>query len=138
MNINGGCVCRAVRFESSAPPVSTRVCWCRVCQYLGAGSGTVNVMFETESFVTRGAVLTHRFVADSGNVIHRDFCGVCGTSLFSRADVRPHLVGVRVGALDNPELARPQMTIWTGAAPNWACISDALPRFEGQAPLPKR
>jgi hypothetical protein len=137
MTIQGGCACGAVRFESAAAPIATRVCWCRVCQYLGAGSGTVNAMFKTESFQTRGATASHRFVADSGNVIHREFCGRCGTSLFSRTEVRPHLVGMRVGAFDDPELARPQMTIWTAQAPSWACIAADIPRLEGQAPPPK-
>ena len=137
MTIQGGCACGAVRFESSELPVTTRVCWCRVCQYLGAGSGTVNAMFKSAGFTVRGSTSSHRFVADSGNVIHREFCGVCGTSLFSRAEVRPQIVGVRVGALDDPELAPPEMTIWTAQAPSWACFSEKLPRFDGQAPPPR-
>jgi hypothetical protein len=137
MILTGGCACRAVRFESSAAPVTTRVCWCRVCQYLGAGSGTVNAMFKTETFKTSGATSSHRFVADSGNVIHREFCGMCGTALYSRAESRPHIVAVRVGALDDPELARPEITIWTSKAPSWACIAADIPRLEGQAPPPK-
>ena len=137
MIIKGGCACGAVRFESSAAPLVTRVCWCRVCQYLGAGSGTVNTMFATETFSSQGPTSSHRFVADSGNVIHRDFCGKCGTSLFSRAEVRPHLIGVRVGALDDPEQVRPEMTIWASQAPSWACIASDIPRMDGQAPPPK-
>jgi hypothetical protein len=94
-------------------------------------------MFKTESFRSTGTPSSHRFVADSGNVIHRDFCSACGTSLFSRAEVRPHLIGVRVGALDNPEVARPEVTIWTSQAPSWACIATDIPSVEGQPPLPK-
>jgi len=45
MTITGGCLCREIRYESASDPVITRICWCRVCQYLGAGSGTVNVCF---------------------------------------------------------------------------------------------
>jgi hypothetical protein len=94
-------------------------------------------MFRTAGFTVTGTTSSHRFEADSGNVIHREFCGSCGTPLFSRAEVRPHLVGVRVGALDDPEQAPPEMTIWTASAPSWACISETLPRMEGQAPPPK-
>jgi hypothetical protein len=126
-----------VRFESADKPLAVRVCWCRVCQYLGAGSGTVNATFRTEGFSVQGKVASHRFVADSGNVIHRELCPSYGTSLFSRAEVRPHMVGVRVGALDDPEVAPPEMTIWTSSAPSWACFAADIPQMPGQAPPPK-
>ena len=46
MAITGGCLCGAVRFTIEADePLGVRQCWCRVCQYLGAGSGTVNAIF---------------------------------------------------------------------------------------------
>jgi hypothetical protein len=137
MSISGGCACGAVRFESATQPLTTRICWCRVCQYLVAGSATVNATFRTEGFSVSGKVASHRFVADSGNVIYREFCPSCGTPLFSRAEVRPHLVGVRAGALDDPEIARPEMTIWTSAAPSWACFDANIPQLPGQAPPPK-
>ena len=136
MNISGGCLCGAVRFESSAPPVITRVCWCRLCQYLGAGSGTVNVCFNTGTFSIRGATADYSSIADSGNVLHRRFCPACGTPLFSEAESRPHLVFARAGTLDDPEVAKPAMTIWTSKAPSWACIADDLPRVERQPPPP--
>ena len=41
MTVTGRCLCGAVRWESSEPAIVTRVCWCRDCQYFGAGSGTV-------------------------------------------------------------------------------------------------
>jgi hypothetical protein len=46
-------------------------------------------------------------------------------------------VFVRAGTLDDPELARPSISIWTAQAPSWACIDAAIPRVEGQpAPPP--
>ena len=54
MTITGRCLCGAVRWESSEPPVVTRVCWCRDCQYIGAGSGTVNACFRTAAFTVIG------------------------------------------------------------------------------------
>ena len=134
MKISGGCLCGAVRYESTAEPLVTRVCWCRLCQYLGAGSGTVNVCFQTESLAIDGATSDYVSIADSGNVLHRRFCPACGTPLFSAAESRPHLVFVRAGSLDDPEIARPALTIWTATAPSWACIADNLPRVERQPP----
>ena len=136
MKITGGCLCGAVRFESTDPPVITRVCWCRLCQYLGAGSGTVNACFKTENFTVHGVASDYSNIADSGNVMHRLFCPTCGTPLFSSAEARPHLIFVRAGTLDEPEIAQPAMTIWTAQAPSWSCIAEDIPRVERQPPPP--
>jgi hypothetical protein len=137
MVFEGGCLCKAVRFRSTADPLVTRVCWCRDCQYLGAGSGTVNAFFPSNSFAVTGATAIYTSVADSGNVIRRQFCASCGTPLFTAADVRPHLIGVRVGSLDEPNAVQPAMTIWTSSAPRWACLSSDIPRVEKQPPAPR-
>ena len=134
MIIQGGCLCKAVRFESSEAPVVTRICWCRTCQYIAAGNGTVNTFFRTATFTVHGTTGDYSSVADSGNIIHRRFCTQCGTPLFTAAEVRPHLIGVRTGALDDPDVARPAMTIWTASAPRWACIAESLPRVARQPP----
>ena len=134
MEITGGCLCRKIRYRSTAAPTTTRVCWCRLCQYLGAGNGTVNVGFAAETFTIDGQSHDHRSIADSGNVMHRRFCPDCGTPLFSTAEARPHLIFVRAGTLDDSTVAQPAMTIWTSAAPSWACIADDLPAYPGQVP----
>ena len=134
MKITGKCLCGAVHWESSEAPIVTRWCWCRECQYLGAGSGTVNAAFRTATFTVTGKTSDYVSIADSGNRMHRRFCPVCATPLFSEAESRPHLIFARVGTFDDPELAKPAMTIWTSSAPNWACINEDLPRLEGQPP----
>lgn len=134
MEVTGGCLCKAVRYRISAPPIVTRACWCRVCQYLGAGSGTVNVCFSTAATSIDGELADYRSIADSGNVMHRRFCPKCGTSMFSEAEARPHLIFVRAGTLDDPEIAKPAMTIWTSEAPTWACMDPVLPKVERQPP----
>ena len=132
--ITGGCLCRAVRFTIAAAPLAARTCWCRLCQYLGAGSATVNVCFPAEALGVTGELRWHAGIADSGNAMRRGFCPTCGTPLFSIAEARPHLTFVRAGALDDPNLIAPQATIWTGAAPDWACIDPAIPAHPAQVP----
>jgi hypothetical protein len=114
----------------------TRTCWCRICQYIGAGSATVNVCFPSDKVTVTGALGDYRMVADSGNVAHRRFCPQCGTPLFSSSEARPHLLFIRAGTLDDPEIAAPAMTIWTASAPSWACFDERLPKVERQPPPP--
>jgi hypothetical protein len=134
MTITGGCLCKAVRYRATSPPMVTRACWCRVCQYVGAGSGTVNACFKTDAVTIEGKTSDYRSIADSGSVMHRKFCPKCGTHLFSEAESRPHLIFIRVGTLDDPNIAPPSVTIWTSAAPAWACINERLPKVEKQPP----
>jgi hypothetical protein len=134
VEITGGCLCKAVRYTIGAAPIVTRSCWCRVCQYIGAGSATVNSCFPSAALEVTGELRDYRMIADSGNAAHRRFCPICGTHLFSASEARPHLVFVRAGTLDDPEIARPSLTIWTASAPSWACIDERLPKVERQPP----
>jgi hypothetical protein len=132
MPVTGGCLCKAVRYTISAAPIVTRECWCRVCQYLGAGSSAVNSCFPVAAVRVEGELRDFRSTADSGNSMCRSFCPTCGTPLFSAAASRPHLLFVRVGTLDDPHSARPDMVIWTASAPVWACMDPDIAQLPGQ------
>jgi hypothetical protein len=134
LKVTGGCLCGAVRYQIDAAPITCRICWCRLCQRIGAGSGTVNVCFPTETLRVEGVLSDFVSTADSGNVMRRSFCPTCGVHLFSAAQARAHLIFVRAGTLDDPEIAQPVATIWVSQAPSWACIATQLPRFESQPP----
>jgi len=138
MTIKGGCLCGALRYEIAAEkPLGVRVCWCRVCQYLGAGSGTVNAVFEKSAITISGETRDYVSTADSGSTMHRRHCPHCGTPVFSEAEPRPHILIVRAGTLDDPDIARPGLTIWAAAAPSWACFDPTIERVDGQAPPAK-
>jgi hypothetical protein len=128
----GRCLCGAVTFRVAADPVAVRTCWCRQCQYFGAGSATVNAVFPSEALDAEGQTTAIQSLADSGATMTRRFCPTCGTQLFSQASTRPHQVVIRVGAMDQPEDFAPHTTIWAGAAPPWACFDDSIPKVAGQ------
>ena len=134
MTITGGCLCGRVRYSASAEPIVTRICWCRDCQHLASGGGTVNVVFPTQAVTITGPLRDYESVADSGNRMHRQFCEHCGTPVTSGAEVRPHLLIVRAGTLDDPNVVKPVMSIWTDSAPVWACIDPDMPRTPRQPP----
>lgn len=128
MAITGGCLCGAVRYEIDAELRATRACWCRTCQYLGAGSATVNVFFPSESISVTGDLKTYRTQADSGNTVAHAFCPVCGTPVFTESETGRGIRGVRAGTLDEPELGKPQKILWVSEAPSWAPFDPAVPQ----------
>ena len=71
--ITGRCLCGAVCYRISAAPLASRSCWCRLCQYIGAGSATVNVCFPSEAVTIEGELRGFCSVAESGNIMNRPF-----------------------------------------------------------------
>jgi dipeptidyl aminopeptidase/acylaminoacyl peptidase len=49
MTVTGQCLCGTARYEFDTSPITARICWCRLCQKIGAGSATVNVGFASAS-----------------------------------------------------------------------------------------
>lgn len=134
MELEGGCLCGAVRYRISGTPRATRCCWCRVCQSIAAGNATVNTVVNADDFSVRGALGDFACRADSGSHMHRHFCPRCGTHVYAAAEERPQLVVVRVGTLDNPSAVQPTQIIWARSAPAWACLDPHLPHIDGQPP----
>jgi hypothetical protein len=128
----GRCLCGAVRITAHAAPIAVRTCWCRLCQYLAAGSATVNVIFSAASVSVEGELTDYVCTADSGNVMHRRFCPRCGTPMLSASEARADLLIIRGGVLDARDELKPDLAIWTRAAPAWACFDPSVPMEAGQ------
>jgi hypothetical protein len=125
--VTGGCACGQVRYQLDRAPLTVRVCWCRVCQYLAAGNGSVNLRVARAGLALEGPLAARETVADSGNRVRRSFCPTCGTQVLSESSGSPDAVVIRAGTLDDPNLFPPVQNIWTSSAPAWACIDDSLP-----------
>ncbi|SFG04788.1 Uncharacterized conserved protein [Novosphingobium sp. CF614] len=136
MNRTGRCACGAVTLEITGEPIGTRQCWCRQCQQIAAGGPTNNAMFKVEDVAITGDLASSTWAAASGNTLTFRFCPSCGTQIHGQSSARPHLVTVRLGALDEGHGLRPEVVIWTDDAPDWAVIDPALERFPRQPPPP--
>src|SRR5215218_1541367 len=89
----GGCLCKGIRYEFSNDPLMTVSCYCRDCQHV-TGS-----LFTTVSAIPRAAFRllsedlgSFTVTAASGRGVTREFCKVCGSSLFTKAEMVPDLL----------------------------------------------
>ena len=57
--------------------------------------------------------------------------------MFTQSEARRHYIGVRAGSLDDPDLGKPQMAIWTSSAPSWAAFDPTISHEPKQPPPPK-
>ena len=132
--MKGRCFCGKVQISATEAPLALRACWCRDCQYLGAGSATVNAIFRADQISIDGELANYESAADSGAQMTRSFCPNCGTPVSSRSDTKSHLVVLRVGLFYDREALAPKLTIWTESAPEWACVDSKLPSTPRQPP----
>jgi hypothetical protein len=134
---SGGCLCGAVRYEITEPPLVTYTCHCTICQRLtgSAFSSAVLVAAEACRFAGSGWRSFER-PADSGRVVTRWVCRDCGTWICNGA--RPgtaapgSLVAVRAGTLDDTAWLRPTAHFWTRSAQPWVILPEGDTRFATQ------
>jgi len=125
--ITGGCLCEAVRYEISQPPISTGYCHCRICQRsIGASFSTWTAFPATAVRFTSGAPKYYR----STPIAQRGFCAGCGTSLnwMRLLPEAADYMAIFTASLDNPGDFAPA---WHGGIESqmpWIDLRDDLPR----------
>jgi hypothetical protein len=130
MDLEGGCLCGAVRYRIDATGGIVDYCHCRTCQR-AAGAPVVAWV----------QVAPDRFALTSGKAAHfasspecdRHFCPHCGSQIFMTDHVG-RSVGVTVASLDAPEQIVPKSHGWTASQIPWLVIDDDLPRHRQTPP----
>jgi hypothetical protein len=132
-DLSGGCRCGTIRYSCFCEPLAVSYCYCRDCQKTSGGPFCNYAVVPAESVkLTKGMPKSHRVVADSGNEVIREFCGICGAPLFAKNGV---VFVLAVGSLDDPNQAKPTIAIWLDSAQPWAPIPNDVTRFNGNPPI---
>jgi hypothetical protein len=131
--LTGSCLCGAIQYTISAPVAELRACHCTSCQKISGAGGTVNAIVASKDFrIVKGTPKRFTKTADSGRMLHRYFCGDCGSGIYTQRELTPERVVVRAGAFDNPPPMKIGAHIWTRSARNWDLIDPAAQQVPGQ------
>jgi len=126
---SGGCLCGAVRFQSSADPQIVAQCYCVDCRKSSGTGHCTHVVIPESAFTVTGDVKFYDRPADSGNIVGRGFCPNCGSPVYSTNSAMQGMVFPRASILDDPEIAKPQMAVYGSRAVSWDQPNQALPIF---------
>ncbi|MGI9382745.1 MAG: GFA family protein [Methyloligellaceae bacterium] len=126
--IEGGCLCGAVRYRASAPPLNTSFCHCRLCQRASGAPVVAWVTFAADDFaVVQGEPAAY---ASSAEAV-RQFCGRCGTQLTFQHRELLQEMDVTGASLDAPDAFPPRDSIWSASRRSYVgAIDKHLKVFE--------
>lgn len=123
-HITGGCLCGSCRYSSPEQPLNIRACHCKTCQKSTGAPFYARVLVPSYSLVLEGPVSIYKSSSD----VHRGFCRVCGTSLYS-ARLSSGAVGLTHGSLDDPDRYPPTEHIWVSRRQDWVTVPADLPVY---------
>jgi len=129
--LEGGCLCRALRFRIAAPPIRSGYCHCRFCQ-LNSGAPVVAwVEVPIGAFSYAGAAPG---VFRSSSWGQREFCPACGSFVLYREQQAPKTVSINTASLDDPSSFPPTHHIYASRRVAWFDTADDLPRYDEAGP----
>jgi hypothetical protein len=101
--LRGSCLCGGVRYRAALPVSHASHCYCTMCQKQhGAAAGSYANVASAGFVLEQGAdLITEYASSDHGR---RDFCRVCGSTLFWRSTESPDRIAIALGTLE-PEYA---------------------------------
>lgn len=126
----GGCMCGAVRYETTGDSSRVLHCHCQSCRnHTGAPMATLAV-FKTDQVHFSG---DDRKSYESTPGVARAFCANCGTSLSWETvfgDEGP-LCAIHISTFDNPDALTPSAHSFYSERISWFDVADDLPRHKG-------
>lgn len=124
--VTGGCYCGAIRFQTSAAPLTVSYCHCVDCRRATGAPVAAFLAFDDEA-VEFSPNDGRRSSINPG--VTRSFCPDCGSPLAARFDYLPGQVYIAVGILDHPETHAPRLHSYDSQRIDWLHIDDDLERI---------
>jgi hypothetical protein len=131
--IEGGCVCRAIRYRLNAPPVGVWACHCKRCQAY-TGAYTISMPVRRADIEISGITpVEHNAPADSGRMARIFFCPNCHTRVWHAPAVADNLT-LMAGTLDDTSWVTPVAHIFTRYKQAGTHIDPQALSYEDAAP----
>ena len=130
MDIDGACHCGAISFEANIDPDKVILCHCTDCQTFSAAPYRASVPVTIENFKLRGEPKTYVKTGGSGAKVVQNFCGNCGTALFSGAPENRTFVNLRLGWVNQRAQLPPKRQGFCSSALPWAFDISEIERVQ--------
>ncbi|KRB64163.1 GFA family protein [Noviherbaspirillum sp. Root189] len=129
MTQHGSCLCRGVQYRIHGPLTDVLNCHCSMCRKLHASAFRTRAKVASKDWEwVSGENLVKYHESSPGE--HKGFCSECGSSLLTRFDKHPEVLGFPLGTLDTDPGVRAGRHVFVGSKAPWFEITDQLPQHE--------
>ncbi|MEP3421567.1 MAG: GFA family protein [Erythrobacter sp.] len=132
MTMTGGCLCGQIRYTLNAEPQICVTCHCKNCQRQAGTALSIIVSVPEDALDITGEVKTYEDAGDSGATVRRQFCGNCGSPVFTRLET-PGMLFIKAGTFDDTSHLKPAFHCYTKSKQDWVPLGE-IPTFETVPP----
>jgi hypothetical protein len=130
--LEGGCLCRRVRYRLREEPLAFYACHCTDCQMESGSAFGLSMIVRREGLEPlSGELALVPVTMPDGREKRAVRCAHCGTRVWGEPAKFPQVRTLRPGTLDGPGAFEPYGNIWTASARRWVALAPG-PRFERQ------
>jgi hypothetical protein len=133
--LTGGCMCGAVRYKISAPPLVQGLCHCNRCRPQSGSAFSTIIIIRRDTFTIEGETAVFDDTGSSGLYVARRYCPRCGSPLTTEPDVAPEHMFVKAGGIDNNEWFHSVVELFVGRRRPWVAPVPDAQQFEGNPPI---
>ena len=130
----GQCFCGNVKLTIASAPLRMAQCHCDDCRKLSGTGHVSNAFFKERDVEITGETHSYDSTADSGSIVTRHFCPICGSRLFGRNSASENIIGISVGTLDDSSWFKPDFIVYNKSKPAWDFMDKNVPTFDGMLP----
>ncbi|NVO57832.1 GFA family protein [Rhodobacteraceae bacterium B1Z28] len=124
--LNGQCMCGAVKWSSTGKVTRRLSCHCSDCQKATSSPFTTFLGLAPEMVNWTGEINHY----ESSHGTHRGFCLKCGSRLYFRSDKWPGEIHIHSATLDDASDYIPDAHVVMGSAASWLRLADDIPKHQ--------
>jgi len=119
---HASCSCGELSVKTLGEPLRVSICHCLECQKRSGNVFSTQVRYERKNVTLSGTPATYTRTADSGHLIHFQFCSNCGGTITYYLDQEPDVLAIPAGMFSDQDLPQPLYSVYERRMHPWVSL----------------
>ena len=89
-------------------------------------------MVKADDLTVEGTLKLWERATDTGRRSHAYFCPDCGNRIYHQDPDKPHIIRIRSGSLDQPEIPEPRIHVFAERTQSWLQFAEGAIKYDRQ------